>query len=230
MPVTTSTIAQLATQVGQRLQDDSFIFWLQQQEAYVALAEAMNDLILLVGRPTITYNLQIALQPNTVWQPMPANMLAITNIRSDQYSLWKTSLHSMDYLQTSWGPDWTSDIADTPLRYGPLGFTKFFVHPAPSTPITVNVSGVSMPITEEWPPTGAEESPFEDSFDVALQMYATAYMRLKLLGNDAEIGNELYQQYLDLASRMTQIQDRKDPLIFSRSLGSATSLSVVSLR
>lgn len=230
MPVVTSTIAQLATQVGDRLQDPTFIFWLQRYEAYSALSEAIQDLMLLVGRPTIVYNTQITLQPNTVWQPMPANMVAITNIRSNQYSLWKTSVHVMDYLQGSWGGDWESDVADTPLRWGPLGWTQFFVHPAPVTPTLVNVSGVANPIVTPWPPTGAESSPFHSEIDIALQIYATAYLRLKELGDNAQIGNDLMQQYLDIAARNTQIEDRRDPLLFSRSLGTPTAPSLVSAR
>lgn len=230
MAVTTSTIAQLATQVGQRLQDDTFIFWLQKYEVYSALAEAYQDMMLLVGRPTLTYNTQITLLPNTVWQPMPANMVAITNIHSDNYSLWKTSVHVMDYLQGSWAGDWESDVADTPARWGPLGWTKFFVHPAPTTPILVTVAGVSNPITTAWPPSGSEQSPFASELDVALQLYATAYLRLKDLGDDMQEGQALMQQYLDIAARATQIADRRDPLIFSRSLGSTTAPSLVSLR
>ena len=105
----------------------------------------MNDLILLIGRPTITFNTLITLEPNTVWQAMPANMVAITNIRASNYSLWKTPLHTMDYTQASWLADWESDVADAPLRWGPLGTTYFFVHPAPSTPIQVTITASAAP-------------------------------------------------------------------------------------
>lgn len=225
-----STIAQLAVDVGNRLQDPTFTFWRQNYEAYSAIAEAIDDLMLIVGRPTIQFNTIITLTPNTVWQPMPANMIAITNLRGSGYSLWKTTLHAMDYLQASWGPDWESDIADVPARWGSLGLTYFFVHPAPSTAIQVSVSGVTNPITTAWPPTGAETSPFNNEFNVALQLYATAYCRLKELSDDALEGDVLYQQYIELAARMTQIADRRDPLIFSRSFGTPTAPSMVTLR
>lgn len=230
MPVTTSTIADLATNTADRVQNPDYIFWLEQQETYVALSEAISDLMLLIGRPKLIYNTQITLQPNTVWQSMPSSLICITSMRTDQYSLWKTTLRSLDYLQTSWGPDWESDISDDgPRRWAPLGWTKFIVHPAPSTPLLVNVAGIQSPIAS-WPPTGAEQSPFHSEFDVALQLYATAYLRLKELGDDALEGNDLFRQYLDQAQRLTTIEDRRDPLVFSRSFGAPTAPSRVSFR
>lgn len=227
----TATIAQLATQVGDRLQDPTFTFWLQQFEVYAALEEAMNDLLLLVGRPTIQFNTPITLIPNQVWQPMPPGMLAITNIRTNQYSLWKTSLRSMDYLQASWGPTWECDVDNLgPLRWGPLGFSYFFVHPAPTVAFQVNVSGVTFPVQTAWPPNGTEQSPFHSEVNVALQMYATAYLRLKELGDDAQEGDVLYSQFLAMAQRLTQIEDRRDPIIFTKGLGSTTAPSMVTMR
>lgn len=226
-----ATLNQLSIDVGTRLQDPSFIFWNQQFEVYAALAEAINDLMLLVGRPTIQYRTPVSLIPHSVWQPMPPNILAITNIRSSSYSLWKTSLRSMDYLQASWGPDWTSDVdPQGPQRWGPLGLTYFFVHPAPTIATTVLVSGVTMPITTAYPFTGNETSPFHDEINVALELYATAYLRVKELGDDAQEGDALYSQYLAMAQRATQIEDRRDPIIFSKAFGSSTAPSMVTLR
>lgn len=225
-----STIAQLAVNVAARMQDPDAIFWQRNYEQYAAVAEGINDLLLLIGRPTQKVNQLITLVPGNVWQPMPANMLAITGIRSDQASLWKTSIHSMDYTQSSWGSDWESDMADTPLRWGPLGLTYFFVHPAPNTPIQVNASGIAYPITTPWPPTGAEVSPFHVEFNVAVQMYAAWYLGLKMLPDESLEGDVLYQAYLDLALKLSNIEDRRDPLIFSRAFGTPSAPSQVTLR
>jgi hypothetical protein len=226
----TQTIAQLAVGAANRVQDPNFIFWQQNYEVYSAIAEGISDLLLMIGRPTVQFNTQITLEANTVWQPMPANMLAITNMRGASYSLWKTSLYAMDYLQASWGPDWESDTADSPLRWGPLGLTYFFVHPAPTTPIQVNVAGVAYPITTPWPPTGAESSPFHDEINVAVQMYAAWYLGLKMGADESFEGDALFQNYLDIAQRLSSIEDRRDNLIFSRAFGTPTAPSLVSLR
>jgi hypothetical protein len=225
------TIATLAADVQSRMQDPNAIFWLQSYEYYSAVAEAISDLLLLIGRPTQQTSTIYTLTPSTVWQPMPPNMLAITNIRSSSYSLWKTSLHAMDYTQASWGPDWESDTSNTgPLRWGPLGLTYFFVHPAPTIPIQVTVTGVAYPITTPWPPTGAETSPFHTEINVAIQMYAAWYLALKTLPDESLESEQLFNQYLDIAQRNSTIEDRRDPLVFSRAFGTPTAPSLVSLR
>jgi hypothetical protein len=225
-----STIAELQANLSGRLQDPNGTFWLQQYEQYQAIAEAISDMLLLIGRPTQMVSIPVVLTPNIVWQAMPPNMLAITTIRSATGTLWKTSLHSMDYLQSSWGSEWEGDVSSVPARFGPLGLTYYFVHPAPSTAITVQVTGIANPIQTPYPPTGAEVSPFHNEFNVALQMYATAYCRIKELGDDALEGDVLFQQYLDIAQRLSVIEDRRDGLIFSKAFGTPAAPSLVSLR
>lgn len=126
--------------------------------------------------------------------------------------------------------DWEGDVAMVPQRWAPLGLTYFLVHPAPSTPITVQMTGIANPILTPWPPTGSEISPFHNEFNVALQMYAAAYCKLKTLGDDALEGDVLFQEYLDIAQRLSQISDRRDPLIFSRAFGTPSAPSVTTLR
>ena len=223
------TIATLGTAVGNRLQDPTGIFWNTQWEQWAAVEEALNDLMLLVGRPTIQYATTVTLQPCTVWQPMPANMLAITNIRVGG-SAWlkKTTLNALDYLQASWGPSWESDLATLPARWAPLGLTQFIVHPAPTAAITVSITGVGYPTTDAWPPNGTEESYLHDELNVALELYSQAYCMLK--ESNVQVVNALMAQYLDIAQRATTIEDRRDPLIFSASFGTPTTASQVSRR
>lgn len=225
-----ATISELQANLADRLQDPAGTFWLQTYEQFSAIAEGINDLLLLIGRPTQLINIPVTLTPNICWQSIPPNMLAITTIRSSTSMLWKTSLYAMDYLQSSWGSDWEGDVAMVPQRWAPLGLTYFLVHPAPSTPIIVQMTGIANPILTPWPPTGSEVSPFHQEFNVALQMYAAAYCKLKTVGDDSLEGDILFQEYLDIAQRLSQIADRRDPLIFSKSFGTPSAPSVVTLR
>ena len=227
---TTSTIAQLAPAVGERLQDDTFIFWQEQFEVNAALAEAISELLLIVGRPTVIFNRPVTLLANTVWQPMPSGLLAITDIRSISSRLQKTTMRSLDVLCASWNSSWESDRAIQPVRWAPLGLSMFIVHPAPLLPIPVNVTGIAYPLTDTWPPDGTETSPFAKNVDQALQMYAAHYARVKECGQDFEEGLPLYQAFLEIGQRMTTIESRKDDLVWTKSLGAPTAPSQVSHR
>lgn len=230
---TPTTISTLATQVLARLQDPSATFWDLSLEVYPALEEAINDLMLILGRPTTLYQVPIQLVPGVCWQPMPQNMLALTNLQSNLQNLWKVSLRTMDFTQASWTSSWETDTAISPLRWGPLGFNYFFIHPAIPTnaSLTLLATGVGYPVPQAaFPPTGQETSPFHDEFFQALELYAAAYLRLKELGDDAQEGQELYQQYLALAQRMTSIEDRRDSLVASQAFGVPNAVSRVTMR
>jgi len=186
--------------------------------------------MLIIGRPTQIVNLPVTLVPNTVWQPLPPNMLVITNIRSTLSNLWKTSLHSLDYVCGSWSSSWESDRAGSPARWAPLGLTTFIIHPAVVQPITVIVSGIQYPILTSWPPSGQEQSPFHTEIDQALQLYAAAYCRLKEVGQDAQEGFALYQAFLEIGQRLSQIEDRRDSLVWTKAIGAPTAPSTTSRR
>lgn len=227
---TTSTIAQLAPAVGQRLQDPTFVFWDEQFEVYAGLAEAITELLLIIGRPTVTFNSPVTLHPNAVWQPMPSGLLAITDIFLAGRRLSKTTLRSLDVLCASWTSSWESDRASLPARWAPLGLNYFIVHPAPLQPVSVNVTGIAYPLTDAWPPDGTEQSPFHNEIDQALQMYAAHYARVKEVGQDMEEGLPLYQAFLQIGQRLSQIEDRRDSLVWTRSLGAPTAPSGVAHR
>lgn len=226
----TNTLSQLAPQVSERLQDPENIFWNLNFEIFGGLAEAISELMLIIGRPTQIFNTQIQLQPNTPWQQMPESCLAITNIRTNVSVLQKTTLHSLDYLCTSWGSNWESDRGPLVKRWAPLGLNYFIVHPAPLQPVYVNIAAITYPFTDTWPPDGTESSPFQVEFDQALQLAAAAYCRVKETGNDAAEGQALYQQFLEIGQRMSVIQDRRDSLIWTKSFGAPTAPSQVSHR
>ncbi len=231
MAPATSTIADLAPAVGQRLQDPNYVFWQEKFEIYAGLAEAITELMLIIGRPTVIFNSPFSPTVNTVWQTIPTNLLAITNIvLPGGLPLRKTTLHALDYTQASWTSKWESDRAALPQRWAPLGLNKFVLHPAPLQPLTLNVTGIEYPILTNWPPSGSEPSPFTPEFDQALEMFAASYARVKEVGNDAAEGALLYQAFLEIGQRMSQIQDRRDSLVWTRGFGAATAPSQVSHR
>lgn len=229
MPLT-STLAELAPAVSARLQDPTNIFWQYQYEILAGLEEAVSELLLIVGRPTVIFNSSLELTPNTCFQPMPAGVLCLTDLRTTLSRLWKTSLYALDYTTTSWNSSWESDRAATPARWAPLGLNYFIVHPAPLEPVTVNITGIAYPFSDGWPPVGDESSPFHKEVDQALQLYAASYARLKEIGNDAMEGFSLYQAFLEIGQRLSMIEDRRDSLIWTRSIGAATSPSQVAHR
>ena len=229
-----TTIATLANNTQSRLEElpvgGPGQWWSRQYELFTAVAEAENDLMLLIGRPTQIVNFPFTLTQNTVWQAVPKGWLLITDIQGAGAPLYKVNLYDLDYLQSSWGSDWQQDVADTAKRWAPIGFNMFVVHPAPSIPQVVNINAIQYPVTDAWPYNGTETVPFEDNYFEALEIYAAAYARLKELGGEAQIGFQLFEQYLGIAKRMTQIQDRRDPLIFTSGYGAANRTNPTTMR
>lgn len=222
MPTPIST---LAVNVQSRLEEFPTgapgTWWSLSYELYSALAEAENDLMLLVGRPTQIVQVPLTLTANTVWQSIPKGYFQITDITSGYGALYKINLYDLDYLQTYWGPNWEQDVGPTPREWAPIGFNLFVIHPAPVVPITVNVTAIQYPLTDVWPYTGSETVVFPDEMFVALEVYAAHYARIKELGAEFQQGVKLYQEYLKYAQRYTALQDRRDPLIFSMGFGAS---------
>lgn len=226
----TSTLAELAPQVSDRLQDPTNVFWQYRYEVLAGLAEGISELLLLIGRPTVIFNSPLVLTPNTCFQPMPTGLLCLTDIQTSISRLRKTSLHSLDYTTASWSSSWESDRAAIPARWAALGLTQFIVHPAPLQPISVNITGIAYPFIDAWPPVGTESSPFHKEINQALQLFAASYARCKETGLDFQEGLALYSAFLEIGQRLSQIEDRKDSLVWSRALGVPTAPSVVSHR
>ena len=229
----TTPISVLANNVQNRIEEvagSSGAWWSRQFEVFSALIEACNDLMLLIGRPTQEVNIPFTLTPNTVWQTVPKGLFLITDIQGAGAPLYKVNLWDLDYTQSSWGSDWEQDVYSQPFRWAPIGFNMFVVHPAVSVPVTVNVTAITYPTTNPWPYTGNEIVPFEDNFFQALEEYGAFYCRIKELGQEFQEGLKLYDQYLANAKRMTSIQDRRDPLIFSSGYGGAQNANRITKR
>jgi len=224
MSACTTPISTLATNVLARLEEnytDGPVFWNLQFEIYTYLAEAENDLLMLIGRPTQTVAVPFTLVPNTPWQSPPSGVFLITGITGQQSQLRKVNLYDMDFNQSSWGSDWQSDTsASGPVRWGNLGFNWFFVHPAPTTPQSVLLDAIQYPVpVSGYPYTGATTVPFHDETFQWLEMYASHMCRMKESGQDFQESLSLYKGYLEGAKRLTELEDKKDTLIFSPAFG-----------
>lgn len=223
MAVATSTVAEISQVALERVQDPTGIFWSTTLEAYSAAAEAISELFLIIGRPTQQVNTLVTLVPNVVWQPMPANLLTITNIQSSGAWLKRTTLRAMDYTQASWSAAWESDRGPVVKRWLPVGLKMFAVHPAPTVPVQVTVSGLQFPVIGTYPLSGTQASPFHTEIDDALNLYAAWYMRQKECGDDFLEAKSLYTQFLQIAQRLTTIEDRRDSLVWTQTFGAQTT-------
>lgn len=226
-----ATINTLVPYLQARLEEtsDTGTWWSVAYELRTALAEAENDLMLLIGRPTQVFNLPFTLTANTCFQTVPKGVWAITDIQGSN-ALYKVNLFDLDYTQSSWGSDWQQDVDVACARWAPLGFNMFAVHPAPSAPVNVNITAIQYPVKSAWPYDGTQTVPFEDNYFELLEEYAAFYCRIKEMGNEFQEGMKLFQQYMQGARRMTQIQDRRDPLLFSGAFGAVENVNPISKR
>jgi hypothetical protein len=126
---------------------------------------------------------------------------------------------------TSWGPDWAQDVDNAAYRWAPIGFNMFAVHPAVATAQTVNITAIQYPTTDVWPYTGAETVQFEDNYFQLIEEYAAFYCRIKEMGGEFQEGMKLFEQYMLGAKRMTQIQDKRDPLLFTSGFGGTQNVN-----
>ncbi len=229
----TTPISVLANNVQSRLEEvpgSQGAWWSRQMEIYSAISEAMNDLLLLVGRPGQVVNFPFALTPNTPWQTIPKGIMCVTDIQGAGSALYKISLWDLDVLQTAWGSDWQQDVGPVALQWCPIGFNKFVVHPAPAYPQTVNIYAISYPIQQTWPYDGTSTVPFEDNYFQLIEEYAAFYCRIKELGTEFQEGMKLFEQYMAGARRMTQIQDLRDPLLFTMGYGGSQNVNPTTKR
>lgn len=219
-----TALSVLAHNVIQRLEENpppnGPVFWSLHYEIHTAIVEAMNELMLLVGRPTMTVQSPLNLNPNTVWQMLPKGILALTDIYGPQAPLRKVTLFSLDYEQASWHSDWECDSSnDGPRRWAPVGLNMFIVHPAANASQQVLINAVAYPVAESWPYSGGETIPFSHEFHVLLEQYSCVYLRLKEGTSELQSALPMLAEFYAGAQRMTQIADRRDPLIFSRDFG-----------
>lgn len=227
-----ATVSDLLPQIFSRVEElpEDPIFWTE-DEANFAAIEALNDLMLLVGRPTQVVSLPFNIVPNQAFQQIPKGIFAVSDIQGAGSQVYKVTLEDFDYLQAYNTSDWTQDVGETIQQWCPIGMTMFAVHPTLSVFQTVQLTGIAYPCVETWPydPT-AITVPFNDIFLVTLEKYAAHYLRFKEATDEETESNKIYQSYLDDARRMTELQDRQDLWIFNKGTGVATVSNPISLR
>ena len=106
----------------------------------------------------------------------------------------------------------------------------FCIHPAVSTSQTVNVTAIQYPMTDAWPYTGSETVPFEDNFFHLLEVYAAHYCRIKEMGGEFQESMKLFEEYMQGAKRMSQVQDLRDPLLFTSGYGGSQNINPTTKR
>lgn len=126
--------------------------------------------------------------------------------------------------------DWTQDVDVAAYRWAPISLNMFVIHPAVSTAQTVNLTAIQYPTSDVWPYTGSETVQFEDNYFQLLEEYAAFYCRIKELGGEFQEGMKLFDQYMQGARRMTQIQDLRDPLLFTSGYGAAQNANPTTRR
>jgi len=219
------TVQQSAYLVEDRVEEvrGAPVFWSESFEIFTAINEALCEATLLVGRPTQTVTQVMSIAPNTPWQTMPTGVLAITDIQGPASQVWKWTLRDMDFLQSGNGSDWENDVTpgQTIMRWGPLGFTKFFVWPCVPQAQNVTITGIQSPIQTAWPFLGTQTINLHDEFVQAVEKYAAHYLRFKESGIEFQTAISLYDGFLADMKRMTAIEDRRDPYIFTRGVGAA---------
>lgn len=229
-------VSDLVPQVQSRLEEmagpsGDGELWSIQFEIRTAITEAMSDLMLLIGRPTQEVTQQFSLALNTCFQALPIGVFLLTNIYGVGGELRCVSLHDMDYILSSWSPAWSNDTSPNgPVRWFPLGFNLFGVHPAPTVPTNVTITGIQSVTTESYPYSGNSPLVFHDELEAALEQYATMYCKLKEDGPEVQTGMQLYKEYLAVAARNTEIEDRRDAVIFSPAFGGGSGLDPITRR
>lgn len=228
-----ATISDLANRVQDRLEEPSpsaGIFWKRATEIYPGIVEAMNEMMMLVGRPTQIVSQPFTILANTPWHTVPKGIMCLTNIQGAASEAWKVTLEDMDYLQASWGSDWEQDVGDIIKRWAPVGFNRFVVNPSVASPQTTLITGIAYPVTTAWPYDGTQTVPFSDEFFSALEEYAAHYCRFKEMGNEFSESFKLLQSFMDQAKVMTGIQDRRDGYIFNKATGAPMQPNPIKMR
>jgi len=199
------------------------VFWSESFEIFTAIVEAISEATLLVGRPTQIVNVPYQITPNVPWQPMPAGVLCITDIQGPREQIWKWTLRDMDYTQMGNGSDWENDVTSgqTIFRFWPMGFTQFGIWPSVPHAQTVTITGIASPVVSAWPYSGSQAINLHDEFLQAVEKYAAHYLRIKESGEEFQSSIMLYEGFMADMKRMTGIEDRRDPYIFTRGVGAA---------
>lgn len=208
-----ATLSQLGGEVQDRLEEPrgAGIFWDLEGEIYPALAEGMNEAMLVTGDPEIKLATLYTLPANQTWIPLPAGLVCLLRMQAPNgLPVKKESLVNMDRLQ----PGWQNDTGDSPLNWIPLGLTQFGIYPKLTAPINVVVAGIQIPVNVAPPYSGSETVPFPAEYNEGFIDYANHICRFKEAGAEFESSLPVYQRFLDRMLELSKFAYRRDALRF----------------
>ena len=209
-----STLAQLAADVANRLNDPGNVFY-STSEIYWALAEGMCEASLITGNPVVSAY-QVTVPAQTTVCATPTGMLAIQSIVSTgSVSVLGTTMSDLDSVN----PSWENDTGPAIESWIPLGVGKFGVYPKLTAPQTVTIVGLGYPVPNMAALTGSEPSPFEQGYNDMLVSYASHVLRLKQAGTEFTQSIVEYQRFLTQCGMLSRWSVRTGSLKFSSGIG-----------
>jgi hypothetical protein len=195
-------------------------FWDLVGEIYPAVAEAANEANLIAGS-VVVVNTAYVIPPLTTYLPMPANAIALSRVVGP-YPVLKSDVFTLDSML----PNWQQIPPEKTIRgWFPVGVTQWGVYPQLIEEQRVVLSYIAVPVAVPRPYTGAEQMPFQQEFEAAIEMYAAHILRLKEGGAEFEMSQADYQGFLDAMQSLSRIQARRDQLIFAKTLGASTGVN-----
>lgn len=230
-----STLQQLANAVQDKLEEPRGfgIYWNAQNEINPALVEAMNEAALITGdpevRPGVVTTLQVgggvAGYPPFIY-PMPTDALLIVRLDSTTSgAIKKITTCDLDRLY----PGWEGQTGSTIKRWFPVGMSLFGVWPQLTVPQQIRLTYVGFPVTDSYPYSSTDVSPFREEYNDGFTEYAAHVCRLKESGPDFQQSIPQYQSFLDKMTSLTKFAARRGISRFTK-IGRQANINDVMLK
>jgi hypothetical protein len=220
------------------------VFWSLTGEVYPAMVDGIFEASLISGVVQLVSQ-QVTLAADTTWfslQPsggsgygqggygqggyggaviVPEGVIAPLRMKSP-YGIRKTSLKSLDDMTPAW--EQTAPSAQI-ISWGPLGVSGFFIYPQLTAPQNVVMDFLQCPILTPRPYTGNEPIPLQHEFTDILSKYAAAQLRSKEGGQEAEMADTVFQEYLAEVKDLSLFQQRLDSVVYSSAYGARSQVN-----
>lgn len=209
-----ATLAQLEPDVAARLNDPGNVFY-SSAELYDALAEGAFEASLITGEPEVS-TAQVTLPAGTNVVQIPDGLLCVLKVvGAGGTPVLGITMWDLDSVT----PGWEKSTGSTVQYWFPLGFSSVGIYPQLSQPAQVTFVGLAVPVPDGPNYTGAEQLPFEASYNDALCSYASHAARLKQGGVEFARSIAEYQRFLYGAGALSRWAIRTGSLRFASGLG-----------
>jgi hypothetical protein len=197
-------------------------FWDYTNEIFPIVVEAVNEASMLTG-DVLTINQSFTIPASTTYLAMPKNAIAITRVIGPA-PIKKYDIFQLDNLLRGW-----QSMIGAPAIQGwfPLGMTLWGVFPQLQADQRVTLSYLAYPVAETTPYTGNEDLPIQSEYYQSVENYAEHVLRLKEAGQEFEISQQSYQEFLDGMQSLSRLQARRDNLVFSKTMGASVRTNYV---